>query len=88
MNFDGKVLRAMLRLARSRKVASIEAVAVRAGGTPREVRVSARRLRAAGLLEMGPEALRLTMPGFAVAVALLPAKARQGHSVQRSSRAA
>jgi len=88
MNFDGKVLRAMLRLARSRQMASFEAVAVRVGGTLRDVRVSARRLRAAGLLEMRPDALRLTMAGFAVAVAMLPAKAGTRVPPRRSSRAA
>ncbi|HXX66458.1 MAG TPA: hypothetical protein VEK07_04725 [Polyangiaceae bacterium] len=88
MNFDSKVLRAMLRLARSRRLANFEAVAVRVGGTLREVRVSARRLRAAGLLEMRPDALRLTMAGFAVAVAMLPLKTGARVPSRRSSRAA
>lgn len=88
MNFDGKVLRAMLRLARRRQAASYEAIAVRAGATLREVRVSARRLRSAGLVEIRWDALRLTMAGFAVAVAMLPAKAPTREAARRSSRAA
>jgi hypothetical protein len=88
MNFDGKVLRALLRLARRRQAASWEAVAIRAGATARDVRVAARRLRAAGLVEIRPDALRLTMAGFAVAVAMLPAKAGTRQPGRRASRAA
>lgn len=88
MNFDGEVLRAMLRLARRRQPASLQAVAIRAGATLRDVRVSARRLRAAGLVEVRPDALRLTMAGFTVAVAMLPAKVGTRASARRSSRAA
>jgi Mn-dependent DtxR family transcriptional regulator len=76
MSFDGKVLRAMLRLARRREPAEDADVALRVGASEGQVRASMRRLRGAGLVERtyGRPA-QLTMSGLAVAVALLPERA-------------
>ena len=87
MSFDAMVLRAMLRLARRREAADEEAVAVRTGGSPAQVRSSLRRLRAMGLVQRVAHEPRLTMPGFAIAVALLPANAPRVARV-RTARAA
>jgi Mn-dependent DtxR family transcriptional regulator len=86
MSFDGKVLRAMLRLARRREPAEDASVALRVGASEGQVRASMRRLGAAGLVERTPgRVARLTMSGFAVAVALLPLPAPA--RVRRTSRA-
>ena len=90
MSFDGKVLRAMLRLARRHEAAEGDALAVRVGGAPRDVRASLRRLRSAGLVDIvgtGEEA-RLTMAGLAAAVAMLPRPAPGRRAPARASHAA
>jgi DNA-binding Lrp family transcriptional regulator len=86
---DAKVLRALLRLARRRLAADIEAIVLRVGASPAAVRAALRRLDAQGLLERGPT-IRLTMAGLALAVALLPAAAMAPaqHRTVRTSRAA
>ncbi len=91
MSIDIMILRAMLRLARRRKAADEGEVAVRVGGAPGSVRAALRRLDARGLVERRPSGPpRLTMAGFAVAVALLPERPVQASKVQgvRTSRAA
>ena len=91
MNFDANVLRAMLRMARRRAEAEVDAVCLRVGGETRDVRRSLRRLQAAGLVEIRADrAPRLTLAGFAVAVAMLPSRSGSGASAasQASSRAA
>ncbi len=91
MNFDANVLRAMLRMARRRAEAEVDAVCLRVGGEARDVRRSLRRLRAAGLVEIPADrAPRLTMAGFAVAVAMLPSRrgGRARTENEASSRAA
>jgi hypothetical protein len=89
MNFDAMVLRAMLRLARRREEAGEEALAVRVGGDHGAVRMAVRRLAACGLVDRGRGQPRLTMAGLAVAVALLPPRARRRTSAaSRASRAA
>lgn len=91
MSFDAMVLRAMLRLARRREAADEDAVAVRVGGTRAAVRASVRRLAAGGLVARRRDGLpSLTLTGFALAVALLPPKARRAGrpASARSSRAA
>jgi hypothetical protein len=91
MNFDANVLRAMLRMARRRAEAEVDAVCLRVGGEARDVRRSLRRLQAAGLVEIRADrAPRLTMTGFAVAVAMLPSHhgSRASAASQASSRAA
>jgi Mn-dependent DtxR family transcriptional regulator len=90
MTFDTMVLRVMLRLARRREAADLDAVAVRLGAPAAAVRVSMRRLDAGGLVERrGGQAPRLTLAGFALAVSLLPEKAADmGQLAVRPSRAA
>jgi Mn-dependent DtxR family transcriptional regulator len=91
MSIDIMILRAMLRLARRRKAADEGEVAVRVGGAPGSVRAALRRLDARGLVERRPgEPPRLTMAGFAVAVALLPEQPVQAIKLRsvRTSRAA
>jgi DNA-binding IclR family transcriptional regulator len=68
------ILQAMLRLARRRDEAGVEALAVRVGGTQAQVRAALVRLDRAGWVIRGPERARLTMAGFALAVATLPAR--------------
>jgi Mn-dependent DtxR family transcriptional regulator len=71
--FDVMVLRAMLRLARRRQEAEDGQIAVRVSRPPSAVRAAARRLEQRGLVDRrGTSAARLTMAGFALAVALLP----------------
>jgi DNA-binding transcriptional ArsR family regulator len=89
MTLDAKVLRALLRLARRRQEATWEAVAIRSGGSPRDVRAALRRLRAGGLVTMrSATEPSLTLAGLAVAVALLPAKIGSPSLTRRPSRAA
>jgi hypothetical protein len=85
MSIDAMVLGAMLRLARRRKAADVEAVALRVGAPASAVRASMRRLDIGGLVERrlsGPP--RLTMAGFAVAVALLPARPKRASRASAS----
>jgi Mn-dependent DtxR family transcriptional regulator len=76
MTFDASVLRVMLRLARRREAAGVDAVAMRVGASAPAVRASMRRLASSGLVERrGGQPPRLTFVGFALAVAMLPSKA-------------
>ncbi len=87
MTFDAMVLRAMLRLARRREAALDDALAQRVSGPPSGVRGALRRLEASGLVERRRDgAARLTLSGFALAVALLPPAA--GRSSRRVAHAA
>jgi Mn-dependent DtxR family transcriptional regulator len=92
MNLDAMVLRAMLRLARRREAAVEEALAVRVGGSPGDVRAAVRRLSARGLVDGDGALPRLTMEGLVLAVALLPARTtrspRRSPAPARASRAA
>lgn len=91
MSIDIMVLRAMLRLARRRKAADEGEVALRVGGSRASVRAAFRRLDAGGLVERRlTQPPRLTMAGFAVAVALLPERPARAVKVRRvrTSRAA
>jgi hypothetical protein len=90
--FDVMVLRVMLRLARRRQAANDGDIAVRVSRPPSAVRGALRRLGERGLIERrggddspGP---RLTMSGFALAVALLPGASRPSRAAQRAPRAA
>lgn len=75
MSIEVTVLGAMLRLARARREADVAALALRVGSSGGDVRAALRRLDARGLVERRLSAPpRLTFEGFAVAVALLPAK--------------
>jgi Mn-dependent DtxR family transcriptional regulator len=91
MSYDLSILRAMLRLARRREAADVEALELRVGGDPSEVRASLRRLAAGGYVErLGATGARLTMEGLAVAVATVAAVKRKSSAPvkKRSSRAA
>jgi Mn-dependent DtxR family transcriptional regulator len=70
MSYDLRLLWAMLRLARRREPADIDALQARLTGSRANVRASLRRLERANLVErLGDERARLTLAGFAVAVA-------------------
>jgi Mn-dependent DtxR family transcriptional regulator len=87
--FDVMVLRAMLRLARRRQAANDGEIAVRVSRPPSAVRSAVRRLGELGLVERRDQgAPRLTMSGFALAIALLPGAARPSKAVRRAPRAA
>jgi DNA-binding IclR family transcriptional regulator len=87
MNTDAMVLRALLRLARRRLLADEAAIVLRVGAPPAQVRGALRRLDARGLVERGAK-LRLTMGGFALAIALLPRRAAPPARSVRTPRAA
>jgi Mn-dependent DtxR family transcriptional regulator len=86
---DVMVLRAMLRLARRRQEADDGEIALRVSRPRAAVRAAVRRLDRLGLVERrGTLAARLTMAGFALAVALLPEPTRASNPVRRTPRAA
>jgi DNA-binding Lrp family transcriptional regulator len=89
MSIEVKVLGAMLRLARARREGDVGALSLRVGASEGEVRAALRRLDARGLVErrltLSP---RLTFEGFAVAVALLPAKPVRQPRLRAAARAA
>jgi Mn-dependent DtxR family transcriptional regulator len=91
MLFEAKVLRAMLRLARRRAAVDVGGVADRAGGSAGDVREALRRLEGWGLVDRaGSRGPRLTMSGFALAVAMLPeaagrVPARAGKGASRAA---
>ncbi|MGH7439628.1 MAG: hypothetical protein ACRENE_28390 [Polyangiaceae bacterium] len=88
MSIEVLVLGAMLRLARARKEANLGEITLRVGSSRGAVRAALRRLDARGLVERRLSGTatatatataaglppRLTFEGFAVAVALLPAR--------------
>jgi hypothetical protein len=77
MSYDVQVLRAMLRLARKRQVADVDAMLARAGGAPSDVRAAWRRLETQALVErLADERARLTMAGLAVAVSTIERRAK------------
>jgi predicted transcriptional regulator len=90
MTFDADVLRAMLRLARRREAADDEPLAIRVGAPVTRVRSALRRLQSSGLVDLQEaRAPRLTMQGFAVAIALISARATPAkRGVSRAPRAA
>lgn len=63
------VLRALLRLARRRTPATLEQILLRVGVDAPAARRALASLARAGLVHRTPEGPRLTLPGFAVAVA-------------------
>jgi hypothetical protein len=89
MDIDASVLRAILRLSRRREAADEEALLLRAGGNPGQVRAAVRRLATAGLVDdRAGRPPRLTMEGLAVAVALLPGSVQSVRRAPRATRAA
>jgi Mn-dependent DtxR family transcriptional regulator len=85
-----RVLGAMLRLARRREAATEDELALRVRGAKSQIRASIRELASAGLVELRPgRPARLTMEGFARAVALLPGnRSHSGPRILRAPRAA
>ncbi|HEX7663849.1 MAG TPA: hypothetical protein VF407_05040 [Polyangiaceae bacterium] len=70
MEYEHSILRALLRLARRRAVADGTDLMDRVGGTQAELRDALRRLEASGFVDRRSDTdVRLTMPGFAIAVA-------------------
>ena len=90
MGIDTSVLRALLRLSRRREAADTDALVLRSGASPGQVRAALRRLEKLGLVEQRLDrGARLTMQGLAAAVALLPAPAaKKARASKRASRAA
>jgi hypothetical protein len=64
------VLRAMLRLARRRTTPTLEAILLRVPADEVSLRSSMNRLIRANLVHVTPKGPRLTLVGFAVAVAM------------------
>jgi hypothetical protein len=86
MGYDFQLLGAMLRLARRREAADVDALLIRTSGSRADVRASLRRLEMANLVErLGGERARLTLAGFAVAVAI---RGRRGRAVRPVARRA
>jgi DNA-binding IscR family transcriptional regulator len=88
MRYDTQILRAMLRLARRRQAADLEALSARVEASPAELRDALRRLEAQGLVARGGAAGegRLTMTGLAVAVATVARAAGQRKPGRRPAR--
>jgi hypothetical protein len=86
MSYDFRLLGAMLRLARRREAADVEALLIRTNGSRADVRASLRRLEAADLVErLGDKRARLTLAGFAVAVAI---RGQRGRAMGQAARRA
>ena len=89
MNLEQQVLGAMLRMARHRRAADDEQLALRVGQPESAVRTSLRRLESLGLVEgRRSKPVRLTLPGFALAVALTRRRPGACTRVNATSRAA
>jgi hypothetical protein len=92
------VLRAIVRLSRSRSNITVEALTERSAGTPTETRLAVRFLVEEGLVQVTPLGVRPTLPGLAIAVASGATQARTraagvsasriGKKVDRARRAA
>lgn len=77
MNYEHSILRALLRLSRRRAQADAQSLLDRVGGTSADLRDALRRLESTGFVFRRTEAdIRLTMPGFAVAVASVAGRRR------------
>jgi predicted transcriptional regulator len=71
------VLRALLRLARRRSPATLEQLLVRVDADADDVLYAVRQLARAGLVHTEKNVPRLTMTGFAIAVAMTAAVPKQ-----------
>jgi DNA-binding IclR family transcriptional regulator len=69
MSLEIDVLRALLRLARRRTPPTLEQLVVRVGGDAADVRRALASLARSGLVQRTPAGVRLSLAGFAVAVA-------------------
>jgi RIO-like serine/threonine protein kinase len=86
MNDDNVVLGAMLRLARHRIEASPDELFERVHLDLARIRSSLARLDVASLVERRSSGARLTMAGFAVAVALRPRRIQRARGGRRIGR--
>ena len=75
MNHDILVLRALVRLSRSRSHVCLEALSVRSGGEIADVRASLVNLSRMGWIVRDDTSVRLTLAGLAVGVAASKRKA-------------
>lgn len=82
------VMSALLRLARRRELGTESALLERFSGDADVLRVTLRELDRAGIVERLPSHARLTMMGFAVAVAQTRPSVRAKSSVSSARRAA
>ena len=69
MSYDIKVLRVLVRLVRTGELPDTAALALRAGGSPADVRAALARLVVAGLVDRTPRRVAPTLAGLCVAVA-------------------
>jgi hypothetical protein len=69
-SLEVEVLRAMLRLARRRTAPTVEQLLLRVAADEASLRSCLRRLLSANLVHVTPKGPRLTLTGFAVAVAM------------------
>jgi DNA-binding IclR family transcriptional regulator len=83
MNPEIAVLRALLRLARRRTPASVEQILFRVGVDAQATRRALASLVKAGLVHKTPDGPRLTLPGFAVAVATAGVSAERMKKTER-----
>ncbi len=86
MNDDNMVLGAMLRLARHRVEANTDELFERVHLDGARIRASLARLDAASLVERRGSGARLTMTGFAVALALRPRRVQGARIGRRTGR--
>ena len=70
------VLRAIVRLSRSRSNITLDALTERSAGTPNETRIAVRFLVEEGLAQITERGVRPTLPGLAIAVASGATRAR------------
>jgi hypothetical protein len=71
------VLRAIVRLSRSRSNITVEALTERSAGSPTETRLAVRFLVEEGLVQVTERGVRPTLPGLAIAVASGQTQTRQ-----------
>ncbi len=86
MNDDNMVLGAMLRLARHRVEANVDELFERVNLEVGRIRASLARLDATSLVERRSSGARLTMTGFAVALALRPRRVQRARIRRRTGR--
>ncbi len=79
------VLRAIVRLSRSRSNITLDALTERSAGTPMETRVAVRFLVEEGLVLLTDRGVRPTLPGLAIAVASGATRARSDVANRASS---
>ena len=82
------VLRAIVRLSRTRSNITVDALTARSAGTPTETRLAVRFLAEEGLVLVTELGVRPTLPGLAIAVASGATQARRKATADTAQRAA